>query len=419
MTAWKDAHYAVTSTDEMIATLKKLPNFNLYMAFGGTNFGFSNGLNIKKGGFFGMDLGQPQVTSYDYNAPIAEDGSDNAGTEKGSDKFLAIQQEIAGRSTRAEGKLQAQAPSHAEPYPDVFVLKRDSSLLSAVDVSNKLTCKPVALPPTTGAKSYFAHEEDVFDHVFLYRFTPHGCVERRATASIKIGKDDCLSEIDFLVENYGRQNFSPEMGSDKKGFTLSNFATATTGSFHLCHKLHDRILETHYALAADTTSTPRRGGTTTTNSINTSSSCSQCWESYNKTREQMRYIFPLMDQQDQQEKLIDDQRKEAPEGEDEVYTGTFASPSIADFPHRPSKNTLPDTFLDLRGNGLAKGIVVVNGMHLGRYWTSAGPVYSLYLPGVMLKPDGGENVITLVEFEGGETPEEFHLKSSGTLIYNA
>lgn len=347
-----------------------------------------------------------------------------------------------------------------------------------------------------------------------------------ATASIKIGKDECLSEIDFLVENYGRQNFSPEMGSDKKGFTLSATpATATTGSFHLCHKLHDRILETHYALAADTTSTPRGGGTTTTNSINTSSSsCSQCWESYNKTREQMRYIFPLMDQQDQ---LRVHQRKEAPEdkgpvsssAEDEVvvitdasaslagstfaapsteekistrttatgalevalplragveagavvvqdaattstrrnsamaskgageqlhlrdqytggpqvYTGTFASPSIADFPHlRASKlnNTtttkttaafLPDTFLDLRGNGLAKGIVVVNGMHLGRYWTSAGPVYSLYLPGVMLKPDGGENVITLVEFEGevGEMPEEFHLKSSGTLIYNA
>jgi beta-galactosidase len=40
-----------------------------------------------------------------------------------------------------------------------------------------------------------------------------------------------------------------------------------------------------------------------------------------------------------------------------------------------------DTFLDMSSWG--KGIVFVNGHHLGRYW-SVGPQQTLYLPGVWL-----------------------------------
>ena len=53
---------------------------------------------------------------------------------------------------------------------------------------------------------------------------------------------------------------------------------------------------------------------------------------------------------------------------------------------------LGDTFLDMRKWG--KGIVFVNGHHLGRYW-SVGPQQTLYVPGVWLKK--GLNEILIFE----------------------
>ena len=35
--------------------------------------------------------------------------------------------------------------------------------------------------------------------------------------------------------------------------------------------------------------------------------------------------------------------------------------------------------------GWGKGIVIVNGRSLGRYWPENGPTQTLYLPGVWLK----------------------------------
>ncbi|HEY3862637.1 MAG TPA: beta-galactosidase family protein [Verrucomicrobiae bacterium] len=49
-----------------------------------------------------------------------------------------------------------------------------------------------------------------------------------------------------------------------------------------------------------------------------------------------------------------------------------------------------DTFLDMRGWG--KGIVLVNGHNLGRYW-QIGPQQTLYLPGVWLKKGRNEIVV--------------------------
>ena len=46
----------------------------MYMAYGGTNFGFTAGGNKDKGKFI-----QPLITSYDYDAPINEYGT---STEK-------------------------------------------------------------------------------------------------------------------------------------------------------------------------------------------------------------------------------------------------------------------------------------------------------------------------------------------------
>jgi beta-galactosidase len=52
-----------------------------------------------------------------------------------------------------------------------------------------------------------------------------------------------------------------------------------------------------------------------------------------------------------------------------------------------------DTFLDMTGWG--RGVAFVNGFNLGRYWPSAGPLQTLYVPAPVLKE--GTNIIVLFE----------------------
>ncbi|MGM0209042.1 glycosyl hydrolase [Enterococcus sp. DIV0421] len=53
---------------------------------------------------------------------------------------------------------------------------------------------------------------------------------------------------------------------------------------------------------------------------------------------------------------------------------------------------LVDTFIDCRAYG--KGVVIVNGINLGRYW-QRGPIRSLYCPKEFLKKGTNEVVIFL------------------------
>jgi len=62
-----------------------------------------------------------------------------------------------------------------------------------------------------------------------------------------------------------------------------------------------------------------------------------------------------------------------------------------------------DTFLDMSSWG--KGIVYINGHHLGRYW-SVGPQQTLYVPGVWLKK--GQNDIVIFEQQNDVVQSEIH-----------
>lgn len=60
-----------------------------------------------------------------------------------------------------------------------------------------------------------------------------------------------------------------------------------------------------------------------------------------------------------------------------------------------------DTFL--KTTGFTKGCAFINGFNLGRYWNSAGPQKTLYLPAPLLRK--GRNELVIFELEGYETPE--------------
>src|SRR5690625_204099 len=106
--AWGEDHH-VTAPDATAADLGELlaagASVNLYMAHGGTNFGFTNGAN-DKGNY------RPTITSYDYDAPMAEDGTP-------TDKFDALQSVIrAHRGLAVEPVLRrAPAPVRTVPAP--------------------------------------------------------------------------------------------------------------------------------------------------------------------------------------------------------------------------------------------------------------------------------------------------------------
>ena len=62
--------------------------------------------------------------------------------------------------------------------------------------------------------------------------------------------------------------------------------------------------------------------------------------------------------------------------------------------------TPADTFLRL--DGFTKGFVTVNGFNIGRYFNSAGPQKTLYVPAPLLKT--GANQIIVFETDGFEQP---------------
>lgn len=79
---------ANTSADDLVAALKAILRYrsgqgsvNFYMAHGGSNWGFWAGSGGENGVFL------PQLTSYDYDAPISEAGGSGQPGIGGKNKF--------------------------------------------------------------------------------------------------------------------------------------------------------------------------------------------------------------------------------------------------------------------------------------------------------------------------------------------
>jgi beta-galactosidase len=73
LTHWGEAEFAGTHYDLssiLTAFMQSKLSFNLYVIHGGTSFGFHAGANVDESGHY-----QPDITSYDYSAPINEHGA--------------------------------------------------------------------------------------------------------------------------------------------------------------------------------------------------------------------------------------------------------------------------------------------------------------------------------------------------------
>lgn len=190
---------------------------NVYMMHGGTNFGFWNGAN-HDGRY------RPTVSSYDYDAPIDEQGRPTA-------KYYAFR-EVFARHGAEVGPVPGTVTPQA--YGEVR-LKQAKNLFSLVEGMTPLKCQDTLTMEEAGqnfgyilyrthvqgprpARKLFLQE--VRDRAWIYqdgRFL--GIVERDGKqGDIEVAIPEGGSRLDIVVENLGRVNYGPEL-HDRKGIT--------------------------------------------------------------------------------------------------------------------------------------------------------------------------------------------------------
>ena len=325
---WYEEHHVRTadSTVEDVRTMLDMgASFNVYMFHGGTNFGFWNGAN---------DPGdyQPTVTSYDYCAPLAEDGSF-------TDTYYALQRMFCERDGLP---VPAPAPDPVRTAYGEIRLTESLPLCAAlphmgvpVSAPNPLTFEQMGLDfgyawysttlcgPFEELPLNFGGLHDRA-HIFV-NGELRGIQERdrrRDTVMLQLNKGESV-RLDILVENMGRVNYGPRM-FDEKGI-LGGVRLGQ--QYHFGWMMQPLPMEGLSALPFEN-SVPAFDGT------------------------------PLF------------------------LRGTL---------HVEGEPA--DTFL--RMPGLEKGFVVVNGFNIGRYYNSAGPTRTLYLPAPLLH--AGDNEVIVFE----------------------
>ncbi len=220
LTHWGEK-WARTDTTGILNEVKYLmdhkKSFNLYVIHGGTNFGFTAGANSGgKGGF------EPDVTSYDYDAPINEQG-------RPTPKYFALRNLIA----KYNGK-PAELPMPV-PAMEIPAIKLDlySSVWDNMPKPNfSVQPKPmedynqysgfiVYKTKLIGHKSGKLTITDLKDYALVFLNGKYlGKLDRReAEKTIDIPKSDVKDPvIEIFVEAMGHINFAQAI-IDRKGIT--------------------------------------------------------------------------------------------------------------------------------------------------------------------------------------------------------
>lgn len=223
LTHWGEK-WARPAVDELIkdvqGLLDKRRSFNLYVVHGGTNFGYWAGANSGgKGGY------EPDITSYDYDAPINEQGRPTA-------KYRALR-EMLGRY-RENGsplpEIPADIPAAAippitlRPFASLWQnLPRPVASLQPHPMEDYGQDFGMIVYQTTliGHKSGKLAVTDVHDYATVFvdgRYI--GKLDRReGVNTIVLPKTDNPKPVlTILVEGMGRINFGQAM-IDRKGIT--------------------------------------------------------------------------------------------------------------------------------------------------------------------------------------------------------
>ncbi|KAL2899565.1 Beta-galactosidase 17 [Bienertia sinuspersici] len=208
LTHWGEK-IAKTDADFTAAELEKILSKNGSMAHGGTNFGFYNGANT---GSDGSDY-KPDLTSYDYDAPIQEAGDvDNA-------KFRAIRRVIQKYTAATLPPVPANNEKSGYGYVQ---LEKTSNLFDIIGVQDDPNFIESADPVPMESVGQVHDRAQIFvscrseDHGGRPIYA--GKIERWSNKKLQLPHVECVSRITLyvLVENMGRINYGLHI-SDRKG----------------------------------------------------------------------------------------------------------------------------------------------------------------------------------------------------------
>lgn len=342
---WGSGFHHTTSVEQNVkdfAYMLDNGNVNIYMFQGGTNFGFMNGSNY-------YDKLTPDVTSYDYDAILTEDGQI-------TDKYIAFQKEISKRYglPGVEVPKPATRKAYGRIKADGYVSLWDS----LDDIADKHeSAYPVSmekLDQSYGYILYHTHLDeipaigelrlmDANDRALVYLDYKNIATmyDRELLEAKKIEPyaESLDKDLDILVENMGRVNFGPYMQKQRKGID------------------GPVLINTRQHFGYDI------------------------------------YTLPL----DNIDKLVFGQLNEgAFKGKDNNSSDIdekVSGPSF--YRYTFEADECCDTFINMEGFG--KGCVFINGFNLGRFW-EVGPQKALYLPGPLIRK--GKNEIVVFETEG-------------------
>ncbi|XP_048588941.1 beta-galactosidase-1-like protein 2 isoform X2 [Nematostella vectensis] len=366
---WGEKHHVLNTERKMINEVKDIldmgASINFYMFHGGTNFGFMNGANTAGNR---IDDGyQPDVTSYDYDAPLSEAGDI---TPKYKALRKLIQEHVPGEFLPdplpdIPPNLQKAAYDNIHMKDFVPLQKIYKYIDQAIDIA---AVTPMEFLPinNNGGQGYgFTIYQTTLKHhaksltIEKIRDRAHVILNSKLISTLcgydehkrhfNMGKldknevelkfekpkdsdDDVFLEI--MVENMGRVNFGKGLHSQRKGILGQVLIDGHTQNKWKVYPLDFHKTFTERAFLEVSWSKPTEGASFSPG----------------------------------------------------FYRG------ILHIQGQPR-----DSFVHPKGWG--KGVCLVNGKNLGRYW-KLGPQEALYLPASWLR--SGDNTIILFEVDGAK-----------------
>ncbi|MDQ8015040.1 MAG: beta-galactosidase [Flavobacterium nitrogenifigens] len=336
---WAEPFPKVSAEEVAKQTKKYLDSgvsFNYYMVHGGTNFGFTSGAN-----YDGNHDIQPDLTSYDYDAPISEAGW-------ATEKYNALRDLLKTANTpNVPAKINVIA------IPEIKLTKAVAleSLKNKIKPVNNE--KPMTFEELNQGHGYVWYskkfKQPISGKLELKGLRDFAIVyvngQKVAELNSYYKNYECTIDVpfnatlDIIVENMGRINYGAKIINSTKGIISPVIINGQT-------------------ITGD-------------------------WNMYPLPMDKMPNLAEA--------------KNNAKAGQPALYQGTF------------NLTKKGDTFLDMRDWG--KGIVFINGINIGRYW-SVGPQQTLYVPGCWLKEGTNEIVI----FEQKNDKIQTSVKSTETPI---
>jgi len=330
LTHWGEK-WARPDTSDLLKEIKFLldnkKSFNLYVVHGGTNFGFTAGANSGGKGY------EPDVTSYDYDAPINEQGQPMP-------KYFALRNLIS--------KYVKNIPDLPKPIPAIEIPDIKMELFSSVWDNLPKSTRVVQPKPMESFNQYegfiiykttlIGHKSgkltitDLHDYGLIFLNGKYiGKLDRReGEKTIDLPKGDVQNPVlEIFVEAMGRINFGQQI-IDRKGITDH---VTLNGMTLMNWVVYNLPFDTKYIQSRQ-----KEGG--------------QALKLSNVSLDRRGFFFK----------------------------GTFDLSEPA------------DTYIDM--SNYQKGVVFVNGHNLGRYW-NIGPQKRLYCPAPWLNK--GKNVIIVFD----------------------